>query len=508
VAAGLSFLQTKSYSAQAALEAQNPANEAGYADLFNSTQQLPAETSSQLEQTVTNVAVLRRVKSTLGLKDSIDTIRSNIAVSQDTQSDFVIVDGSADTAEGAAALTNAVVNTVVALADANIQAQFFKQALGVQKEAASLMTPYAGKKYATLTGAQRVSYQQAATQAQQLEVVAAHLQAFSKIVTVAQVATPASLPSSPSSAHVLEFVIIGAVVGLLLGLLVAWFLESIDRRLRRPDEVESLLGLPIVGALPKGSLGKEPGQDKDAATIAAFRMLRTNVRFLASNGTRPPTSILVTSAVAEEGKTTVAMGIALSGAASGLNTLLIEADVHRPVHAKRMGTSAGPGLADHLRFGVSPQQVLQVHAFSDPVAAEVRNGNANSGQPRLACITAGDVSAFSGDALGSKKFAEVIESVGQVYDLVVIDSAPLLAVAETSEIAAMVDAIVFCVRLGKTTAEQVRRARTMLDRLPTPLSGLVVTDLTSDLDGHYGYGYANGYEQHATHPEGAAPATA
>jgi non-specific protein-tyrosine kinase len=220
-------------------------------------------------------------------------------------------------------------------------------------------------------------------------------------------------------------------------------------------------------------------------------MLRTNVRFLASKDAEPPRTVLVTSALAEEGKTTVAMGLALAAAAGGLNTLLIEADVHRPVHAKRLGLNPGPGLTDYLVDGLTPDRVLQVHTFADP-AAHSMNGHSNGRTPKLTCITAGNVGSFSGDALGSQRFAEMLAEVRQVYDLVVIDSAPLLAVAETSEMISFVDAIVFCVRLGHTTVEHVKAARGALERLPNRLGGLVVTDLSPQLGGYYGYGY--GYD--------------
>jgi Mrp family chromosome partitioning ATPase len=315
-----------------------------------------------------------------------------------------------------------------------------------------------------------------------------------------------SVPTSPSGPHPATNILLGAVVGLLLGLLVTWFLESFDRRLRRPDETESLLGMPVVGVIQKGGLGKPAtADDSDGDGIAAYRMLRTNVRFLAPERGTPPRTVMVTSAVSEEGKTTVAMGLALSSAAAGLNTLLIEADTHRPAHAKRLGLATGPGIADFLQDGLTPDKVLQVYPFAEQIVGARSNGNAANGKvSKLTCITAGNVSAFSGDALGSQRFADVINEVKQVYDLVVIDTAPLLAVAETSEIASFVDALVFCVRLGKTTAEQARAARAALARLPQRPAGLVLTDLQRNVGGYYGYGYGYQYGPDKATLKGAA----
>ncbi len=376
--------------------------------------------------------------------------------------------------------------------------QFAQNAAQTRKLAQGLLAPFQGKKLSQLSPAQQAEYQTAAQELATDEQNAARLQTFSKVVTVAQLTEPAGLPSAPSGPHPASTIILGAIVGLILGLVLAWFLESQDRRLRRPDETEELMGFSTIGAVPSGGLGKAPGEGSDgAASLSAFRMLRTNIRFLAADRSDAPRVVLVTSAISEEGKTTVSMGLALSAAASGLRTLLIEADVHRPVHAARIGLEKAPGLADYLRDGLTPQKVLQVHSFVDPIHGRTHNDQSptNGRTSRLTCITAGDVASFSGDALGSQRFGDMLDEVKQVYDLVVIDSGPLLAVAETAEMISFVDAIVFCVRLGRTTTEQARAARAALARLPERLTGLVLTDLQPDVGGYYGYGYGYAYAE-------------
>jgi Mrp family chromosome partitioning ATPase len=190
-----------------------------------------------------------------------------------------------------------------------------------------------------------------------------------------------------------------------------------------------------------------------------------------------------------EGKTTVSLGLALAAAAGGLRTLLIEADVHRPVHAKRLGLNAGPGLADYLSGKATPAEILQTHRFVDASLNLANGSSANGHTSTLTCITAGNTAGFQGAELASPKFAEVISEVRQAYDLVVIDSAPLMAVAETSEMAPLVDAIALCVRAGQTTVDQARGARAALERLPDRPIGLVLTDLPRDVGGYYGYTY-------------------
>jgi capsular exopolysaccharide synthesis family protein len=489
----LAAISSSNYTAQAALNAQTPQQSGGLAGLLTQSQQLPAQTSAELEQTATRPAVISRVKQQLKLKDSLDQIRSNISLSTDSQSNFVLVDGTAATADGAAALTNAVASAVVDVSNSETRAYYAGLAAQASQIATNLLAPFKGKSYASLSPAQKLQFQTVEQQALAQQQKTSALETFAKVVTVAQIASPAGIPSSPSGPSLVLNIIIGALLGLVLGLLAAWFLESLDRRLRRPDETAALIGLPVIGAVPKRGLGRTPGTGKDAASIGAFRMLRTNVRALGADRSKAPRSILVTSAMSEEGKTTVAMGLALSSAASGLNTLLIEADVHRPVHAARLGLNFGPGLADYLRDELTPDKILQVHEFVDPATQSSNGHGATARTVKLTCITAGDVTGFSGDALGSQRFADMIDEVKQVYDLVVIDSAPLLAVAETSELFQVADAVVFCVRLGRTTTEQVKAARTALSRLPDRLAGLVIADLPANMGGFYGYGYGDRY---------------
>jgi Mrp family chromosome partitioning ATPase/LPS O-antigen subunit length determinant protein (WzzB/FepE family) len=493
VAGALAFTEPKQYTAQASLQAQDLSQSAALAGIQQTQQNVPQATAAQLAQTATQPEVLQKVKRQLRLPDSIDAIRSKFTISQDQQSNFILMSAAAPTPGEAARLANSAVSAVAGVSNAAARAQFARIATRYSQQAASVLREFAGKNYGQLSSTDRARFQAVTGEANQLEQLAARVDAFSKAVTVAQVATVATPPSSPSSPHPVSNLILGAILGFVVSLLVVWFLESLDRRLRRPDEAETVLGLPVVGSVKKGALGQLPGHSNDAMPIAAFRMIRTNVRFLASGhdeaDAAQPRSLLVTSPMSGEGKTTLSLGLALSAAASGLTTLLIEADVHRPVHAARLGLAPGPGLADYMRGGVSPGEVLQIYRFVDPALQHANGAAPNGNASQLTCITAGNVSSFQAASLGTERFAKMIAEVAQVYDFVVIDSAPLLAVAETSEMVAFVDSVVMCARLGSTTVEQARAARTALERLPKRPAGIVLTDLDHDASGYYGYAY-------------------
>jgi non-specific protein-tyrosine kinase len=227
----------------------------------------------------------------------------------------------------------------------------------------------------------------------------------------------------------------------------------------------------------------------------AFRILRTNLRFLDVD--KPPVSVLVSSSMAEEGKTTVAVGLALAAAAGGdRNVLLVEADLHRPVHSERLGLKESPGIADYLSGSAGPNEVVQTLEFVDPAqgAASDKNGEGPV-RSRLSCITAGSRTPWPAELLSSERFKDFLDKVSKVYDLVVLDSPPILGAPEATELASQVDGVIFCTRLGRTTTDQASAGREALDRLPPRPMGMVVTGVSVRDPGYYSYAYSYGSER-------------
>jgi capsular exopolysaccharide synthesis family protein len=246
---------------------------------------------------------------------------------------------------------------------------------------------------------------------------------------------------------------------------------------------DAMGGVPVSGS----------GGDGQIAAMNSFRMLRTNLNFLDVDD--PPKTVLVTSALAEEGKTTVSIGLALAAAAGGRRVLLVEADLHRPVHAERLGIRTQPGIADYLGGEASPTDVLQTFEFVDPAASNIKGDGDGPQKSSLISITAGSRTPWPAELLGSERFADFLQKVRKAYDLVVIDSGPILGVPETSELIPQADSVIFCVRLGRTTTEQAEAGRDALARLPKRPSGLVVTDVSGRDRGYYAYAYSYGAER-------------
>jgi capsular polysaccharide biosynthesis protein/Mrp family chromosome partitioning ATPase len=496
-ALGLSLIQDKTYTASATFKVQSQNQSVGLAGLLPGQGQLPAQDAAQAAQTATRVSVLRKTIEELGLKTSPQNLRSKITVTPNTQSNLVELAAEAPAAAAAARLANTVTSQAVDATNAGAQRQYGRLAQQLRKRAQDLGTPPSN--LSSLTPKERAKLINEASERQVLSQQAAKMQALSTVAQLGQVVERATPPGSPSSPKTARNIVLGAVVGLFIGLGLAGVAESLDRRLRRPDDAKTLVEFPLVGVVPDDAMGGVPiagtPAEDHVASMDAFRMLQTNLEFLQIDN--PPRTVLVTSPLPQEGKTTVAIGVALASASSGRRTLLVEADLHRPVHSARLGLEGKLGLADYLSEKAAPREVVQVREFRDPGVDQRQNGAPDTQEAphaSLACITAGGETSWSAEMLASQRFGAFLDQVGRAYDFVVIDSAPLLAVSETSRILPLVDAVVFCVRLGRTTFEQARAGRDAILRLPERPVGLAITGLTGEAgDGYDYYSYAYSY---------------
>jgi capsular exopolysaccharide synthesis family protein len=208
--------------------------------------------------------------------------------------------------------------------------------------------------------------------------------------------------------------------------------------------------------------------------------MRTNVDFLDVDSRL--TTLAVTSALPEEGKSTVACSLACAYALAGKRTLIVECDLRRPTLAHKLGLGNGPGLSDYLAGEAEPQAVVQ------PVALP-------GAQAPLVAIVAGTPSPRPAELLGSQRFGAFLDEVARAYDVVLLDTSPLLSVVDTLELVPRVDGVVVCVRAQQTTRDQAQAAKAALEHFPARPTGVVVTGVRAgdELDyGYYSYAYAYG----------------
>jgi capsular exopolysaccharide synthesis family protein len=312
-----------------------------------------------------------------------------------------------------------------------------------------------------------------------------------------QLSRRATAPGPPVSPNPKRDGLLGGLVGLTVGLLLAFLRDALDRRFKSSREISEELQLPIVGFVRRQALGKTASAANghkalSEADLDSFRIVRTNVDFLDVD--KPPKSLLVTSALPKEGKSTVAAALAASHAAAGETTLLLECDLRFPSLANRLGLNAGPGLSDFLAGRATPADVLQKVELGNTGASSNGISHTVSTSGQLLCIVAGSSTPGPAELLRSKRFAAFLAEVAEAYDTVVIDSSPLLPVADTLELLPLVDGVLVCVRASQTTREEGRAVRETLSRFSRRPVGVVVTGVRPGRDGdaYPSYSYVAG----------------
>jgi receptor protein-tyrosine kinase len=288
----------------------------------------------------------------------------------------------------------------------------------------------------------------------------------------AQVFDPAHLLPGRVSPKPLRNVVIAAVLGLILGLIAAFLREHFDRGLRTREDVERSFGLPVIGQIPFERVhGKEERPvtwQGVGETSEAYRALRANLQYLAVQ--RPLRTILVTSASPKQGKTTVVANLAVTIARSGASTVVVDADLRRPRLERTFGVGGEIGLTNALIGSVDLADVL-----GDLALAEGERGGDAAG--RLAFVPSGPLPPNPSELLSSARMTNVLDRLAAQFEYVLIDSPPVLLVADALELARNVDGVVLVVRRNHASTDDAREIRALVDRLGIHLVGAVLSDV-------------------------------
>ena len=474
-ALGVSLLAKPTYSATASLNVRDPNQDLTLLGTAFVSGQTPLQLATAHASQIERPAVLQAAGRELTPPLAAAAVKHAVAVQVDPNSDLVEITAQARHADRAAAIATAVARQDALLTTAQARASYAAAAKKLSQRVRRLN-----------------SAQDAGTRAIYVEQLS-RLQDLGSVATPVTINTSAAVPGSPSSPKPVRNTAAALVFGLLLGIALAFGRHRLDRRLRSLPDVEGELPYPIVGQIRASALGRT-GTPPTAARngtasleevdAESFRILRQNVRYLATDDTSG--TILVTSSVASEGKSTVAACLAMASAAAGQRTLLVECDLRRPVLATRFGLRESPGLTDYLTGHASPREIMQMVATAaEPTG--MQNGNGASLHEQLVCIVAGTLPPRPAELLGSQKFETFLSEVGSVYDVVVLDSPPLLAVADPLELIRHAGSVLMCVRLDQTTREQIHGAAAAMQRLPDRPTAVVLTSVTDRAGGYYGY---------------------
>ena len=316
----------------------------------------------------------------------------------------------------------------------------------------------------------------------------------------------AEVPKGPVKPRVLLNLALGIILGLGLGVGLAFFQEYLDKTLKTPDEVEHLLRLPSLGVLPKFHLNGASPVDEDSVVpalpevasvpaiqtspeaIEAFRSLRTSILLSASP---VPKLLLVTSALPGEGKTTTTVNLGATLTGLGSRVVIVDCDMRRPSCHRSLGVQNSPGFVQCLTGRVALRDAL----LSVP------------GVTNLSVIPCGPIPPNPAEILSSPLAGELLRELRTEFDYVLVDSPPLLSVADSRILATLTDAAVLVARAFETPYDIVRRARALLYSADARILGVALNGVDISRDsytgvhaayrqGHgYGYGYGSNGDQ-------------
>ncbi len=291
----------------------------------------------------------------------------------------------------------------------------------------------------------------------------------------ATIVDPASEPTVPVSPNPKRNIGLGLILGLLLGAGLAVLRDTLDTSVKTIQQLEEILDVPILGAIPYDSEAVDNPLITDTHTYAprieGFRVLRTNLQFIDPDTERKV--FVITSSLPGEGKTTTAVNLAMVLAAGGERVALIEADLRRPKIGAYLNIEGSVGLTT----------VLVGHADVHETMQQM------SGRSGVHVLASGRTPPNPAELLKSQMMASLIKQLRAEYDIVLIDAPPLLPVTDAALLAAQADGAILIVRHGKTSADHVRLAAERLTAVGAEPIGAIFNMTPPKGSGQYGYGY-------------------
>jgi capsular exopolysaccharide synthesis family protein len=304
-----------------------------------------------------------------------------------------------------------------------------------------------------------------------------------------KVTVPAIAPTKPSSPNTLLNVALGIFLGLLIGAALAVARDILDTRIKDADTLAKVANSPTMGVVVEDPKTQRHPIATRAGTrnmrAENYRQLRANLQF--ANVDEHPRVIAVTSSIPGEGKTTVAINLASTLAEAGFTVCLVDADLRRPTIAKVLGLLSPVGLTSVLIHQIDLSEAMQ------------------SAGSNFYVLTSGPTPPNPSEVLASSYVRDVVRSLLDKVDYVVLDTAPLLPVADGSEVAALADGTLLVARHGVSTDSHIRRAVHALARVDAKLLGVLLNRIPARKSSEYGYTYYRAETEVPTH---ATPARA
>jgi capsular exopolysaccharide synthesis family protein len=407
--------------------------------------------------------VARAVAQQIHFQGDPQALLGEVSAAPAQDSDFVAITASDRDPRQAAAIANAFAQQFIKIRGAQ-QRQQTQQALDIAKR--QLRTLPAGR-------ANTAQRDELRTRISQLEVSSQLPTGGAEQIDQA---SAASVPFSPRPKRDAAFAF---VFSLLVAIGVAFGLDRLNRRVMSAGELEEIYHAPLLSIVPRGAgSGESTGDDVRLPFPfrEAFRSLRVGLELV--NVDSPPHVILITSSSTGEGKSTITANLARAYAEAGRRVAVIEADLRRPSLALAFGVEPGPGLTDALAGNASMEEAHR------PIVLAAANASTNGGstgvQLRTGSVTllpAGPPPPNPVALLGSRQFQAILEDARRDFDIVLIDTPPILVVSDALPIMSAVDAVVVVGRLGDVTRDAARRSEAIIQRVQgAELVGVVAND--------------------------------
>ncbi len=316
-----------------------------------------------------------------------------------------------------------------------------------------------------LLEAARQSYETAEMQQTQEPVVA----------RVWEKAEPALAPGKPKVSFYLGAALI---LGLVLGLGLAFFLEYLDTSVKSLEDVERFLGVPVLAVIPK-NVGILMHQKSDSPDAETYRILRTNIEF---NRKNPDANTLtLISGGPGEGKSTTLFNLAYTCAKGGYSVLVVDADLRRPSQHRLFGVENNVGLSNYLTSNMAFEEVVR-----------------STGVENLWFIPSGQLPRDAVGILNSQRMTDLIRNTKMRYDLVMFDSPPILGVSDGAVLASEVDLSIMVIEHRRFPRSMLQRVKQAVNNVGGNLLGVVLNKVDTKHDTGYGY-YGSYYDYYASH---------